>query len=187
MRMRLALALSCLVAATGGTGAAAATINFSFSFTNSQDNGGGGVGVVRGLILGVEDNATGAASRVLVTSNDIAFGVGEYTSAGSNNPSNTFTVAGGELVAFNFQSVGIFNKPPALTCCTLSFRRDDTGTRSGLSDFPSGVDLPYNDFTANFYVGDPPPPPVPLPAPLLLLGSALSALGLIGYRRRAQG
>ena len=176
MRNGLALLLACLVVA-GVSEGRAATLNFGFSFTNAQDNGGG---LISGLILGVEDDATGRAASVRITSNENGFGLGEYVSAGDPAP-NIFTAAGGQLTTFNFQSVGIFNQPPAVTCCTFNLIRSliGGGVRAGLADFPSGVNVPIvDDFSLHPLIGE--PPPIPLPAPILMIGFGIGRARLGG-------
>ena len=87
---RPAAIFSVLLALGGAAPLHAATLNFSFSFTNTE-----GGGLVTGQVLGLEDNATGAAESVRVTSAD--FGIGEYVSASDLAP-NTFTLSQGEIV-----------------------------------------------------------------------------------------
>lgn len=182
MKFRTAFFLSCLLAIAGPSIGHAATVNFSFRFTNGEDP-------VRGLILGLEDDATGRATSVRITS--AAFGVGEYVSD-FDAPPNSFTVADGALTSFRFESFGRFNDPPAVTCCTLAMSGPTSfngrpATLATLWDAPEPFLNPglVFDFVATRLVGDPPPPaPVPLPAPILMLGAALAGLGLIGRRSR---
>ncbi len=178
MKFRMTLALSCLLAIAGPSAGHAATVNFSFGFT-------GGDGPVRGLILGLEDNATGPATSVRITS--AAFGTGEYA-PDFDAPPHSFSVSDGVLTSMSFVSFGRFNDPPKVTCCTLAMFGSPPAMGASLWDSPEPILLNpghVTDFVATRLVGDPPPPaPVPLPAPILLLGAALAGLGLLGRSRR---
>jgi hypothetical protein len=63
----------------------ASALTFDFSFTN-----------VTGVISGLADNATSAATSVQVTSNTAGFGIGEYV---GNPRNNSFTVSAGVITA----------------------------------------------------------------------------------------
>ena len=187
MRTWLGLVLSCLALVAGASAGTAASLTFSFSFTNSADNGG--AGLVRGLIFGLEDNAEGPATSVLVAFNEGGdFGLGEYVSARGVLVENTFKVENGMISTFDFDAPGSLNAPPGLTCCSLSMERlaPDVVAMAGLSNRPDSVFLyAVPDFTFNRLAGAPPSAPVPLPAPLLMLGTALAGLVWLGWKRRA--
>ena len=175
----LALVLAWLAGATAGQ---AAVVNFSFAFTNVAASGA--ASVVRGLILGLEDDATGMPTSLQVT--EAAFGQGEYVdSINANN--SFFTVSGGEITSFMFNSEGSLNRPPTQTCCTLLIANalpGFPGLRSALFNSPYGGPLPAtSDLAFEPYTGE--PTPVPLPAPILMLGAAIAALGCAASRRRA--
>jgi hypothetical protein len=131
-----------------------------FSFTTPFET-------VMGVVTGVQDNATSAATSVQVTSNTAGFGIGEYIGF-PFIPINSFTVAGGFITAFVFEAFGSNNSPPAVTCCSL-----------GLSSlFGSSLDNSPNIIHA-FQV-----PviftPVPVPGPGPVAGAA-GLPGLIAY------
>lgn len=90
---------------SGWVGVANASLIFDFSFTNSSNGGG----IVTGEILGLLDNATGAATSVRVLTNTLGFGIGEYV---SNPVFNTFTVDSGVLISFDFLSFGVHSVLP---------------------------------------------------------------------------
>ncbi len=121
------LALSAGVVGTTLVAMPAAAINFGFSFDNELNGGGAVTGIVRGL-----DEGTGAATTVEILSNTTGLGIGEYI---GNPLLNTWTVSGGEIIAFNFLSAGIINTPPAVTDALLFF---DSTELSGAS-FRAGV------------------------------------------------
>lgn len=184
MRSRPGCVLSCLVIfLAGAVPAAAATLTFSFSFTNAPGNGG--VGVVRGVISGLEDNATGPATSLLVAFNDAGFGLGEYVLPDGYQASNVFTVADGKITTFDFDAPGTLN---AGRCCSLSMDRlaEDAGVMAGLSNRQDSVALALAlDFTFDRLTGGPGPVSIPLPAPVLMLASALAGLGWLVRRRPA--
>ena len=175
----LALVLAWLAGATAGQ---AAVVNFSFAFTNVAASGA--ASVVRGLILGLEDDATGMPASLQVT--EAAFGLGEYVdSINANN--SFFTVSGGEITSFMFDSEGSLNRPPTQTCCTLLIANalpGFPGLRSALFDSPYGGPLPAtSDLAFELYTGE--PTPVPLPATILMLGAAIAALGCAPWSMRS--
>jgi hypothetical protein len=73
----VAVAVTCLAPVS------ASALSFDFSFTN-----------VTGVISGLADNATSAATSVQVTSNTAGFGIGEYV---GNPDNNSFTVSAGVI------------------------------------------------------------------------------------------
>src|SRR3974390_1894208 len=150
--------------------ASAATLPFNFSFTVP---GASGYTVMGTLTV---DTVAGDATSVVVTSNTAGFGTGQYF--GSALFSNSFTVSGGTITAYSFQSDGGFHGPPNVTCCTLTMFSSPVG--AGLSDLPfttgtiAGVSVAFT----------PPVSSVPLPATLPLFATGLGALGLLGWRRK---
>jgi hypothetical protein len=112
----------------------ASAINFGFSFENALNYGGSVTGVIRGL-----EEGSGAATSVEVLSNTAGYGLGEYVGSPTDN---SWTVLGGNLVAFNFLSFGVNNTPPAATNATLFFdssELDGASIRAGISTSPSSV------------------------------------------------
>ncbi len=134
--------------------------------------------MVSGVIRGLHDNATGAASSVEVLYNANGFGVGEYVGSPTIN---TFSVAAGVLTSANFTSFGILNTSSGVTCCSLtikSFPLSSAAPQAGLT--PSdGIIIPNLDVDLSI---TPALAPVPLPAglPLVLTGLA----GFAGLRMR---
>lgn len=91
----------------------AMAIDFNFSFNNELNNGGAITGVIRGLDEGIR-----SATSVEVFSNTSGFGIGEYIGSPSNN---TWTILGGEIVAFDFTSFGALNTSPAVEDSSIFF------------------------------------------------------------------
>ncbi|MBE7384754.1 MAG: PEP-CTERM sorting domain-containing protein [Leptolyngbya sp. SIO1E4] len=121
-----------MIAAAGAVGTTlwtmpAMAIDFNFNFDNALNGGGTVTGVIRGL-----EEGTGAATSVEVLSNTTGLGIGEYV---GNPLTNSWTVLGGEIVAFDFLSAGVLNTPPAVTDALLFF---DSTELSGAS-FRAGV------------------------------------------------
>ncbi|WP_088329931.1 PEP-CTERM sorting domain-containing protein [Lacimicrobium sp. SS2-24] len=97
--------LTCALLLSAWVSSANATLIFDFSFTDILNGGG----VISGEILGLSDNATGAASSLRILANSGGFGVGEYV----GNPSlNSFTVVNGVLTNVSFVSYGSNNAAP---------------------------------------------------------------------------
>jgi hypothetical protein len=145
---------------------AAMALSFNFSFTNNTYNGGG---TVTGIVEGLTDNATSAATSIQVLNNTAGFGIGEYI---GNPRSNSWTVLGGSIQSYNFLSFGIYNSSPAVTDSTLFFFSDSYRSFAGLANSPTGVyNSPEPAFTA-----------VPVPAPALLPG--LVGMSLAFLRKR---
>ena len=155
--------------------ASAATLPFNFTFTVPTIGLALGYTVTGMLTV---DTVADAATSVVVTNNTATggFGTGQYF--GSQLFSNSFTVSGGTITAYSFQSDGGFNGPPNVTCCTLTMFSSPVG--AGLSDLPfttgtiAGVSVAFT----------PPVSSVPLPATLPLFATGLGALGLLGWRRK---
>jgi len=123
----------------------ASAIDFGFSFENALNEGGSVTGVIRGL-----EEGTGAATSVEVLSNTAGYGIGEYAGSLNTNNSNSWTVLGGNLVAFDFLSFGINNTPPALTDTTLFFNssEDLSGTfRAGISNASNTITVGSSNVT----------------------------------------
>lgn len=107
--------------------APATALNFGFTF----DNGLNGGGTINGIIRGLEEG-TGAATSVEILSNTDGLGIGEYV---GNPLTNSWTVLGREIVAFDFLLAGVLNTSPAVTDALLFF---DSTELSGAS-FRAGV------------------------------------------------
>jgi len=121
------LALSAGIVGSSLFAMPAAAINFGFSFNNELNGGGAVTGIIRGL-----DEGTGAASSVEVLSNTTGLGIGEYI---GSPLTNSWTVSGGDIIAFDFLSAGVLNTPPAVTDALLFF---DSTELSGAS-FRAGI------------------------------------------------
>lgn len=176
-QIRMGAAAAVLV--TLASGASALTFQFSFF---DQEGASTGV-IVEGLISGLADNATTAASSVKVTSNPDGFGLGEYVYSGLSG--NSFTVSAGAITAFHFISFGSGNG----SCCTLgltsNYSTDPAFYGAGLSNNPGGISFNYGDDPGNTlalnFVRVADPGEVPLPAALPLAG--LGALGVASRKR----
>lgn len=118
--------LTCALLLSAWVSSANASLIFDFSFTDI-DNGGG---VVSGEILGLSDNASGAASSLRILTNSGGFGVGEYV---GNPIFNYFTVSNGVLTFIDFLSFGSTNNAPDVLDST--FRLSDT--RVGMTNNPN--------------------------------------------------
>ncbi|MBE9115614.1 PEP-CTERM sorting domain-containing protein [Lusitaniella coriacea LEGE 07157] len=167
----------------------AMAISFNFSFDNALNGGGAVTGVIRGL-----EEGTGAATSVEVLSNTTGFGLGEYIGSPS---SNSWTVMGGELIAFDFISFGIRNTPPATTDSTLFFNSSElmgasfrAGVNSNISSVITGrsgvttedIALTFTQFTQL----DDEPESVPEPASVLsLFAIGAVATGSVLKRKEA--
>lgn len=167
-----ALALSALT-----TTASAATLDFTFSFVNAGVNNGSGTATVTGIVRGLEDNATSAATSLEVLSNDDGFGIGSYDIA--NASQNEFTVSNGQIVDADFVVFGFFAEAPFVTDSTLDMGIPLIGTliQGGLRQAVDGASSsPASAVTFT------PVTAVPLPAGGVLLISGL--VGLAALRRR---
>ncbi|WP_414529543.1 hypothetical protein [Nodularia chucula] len=81
----------------------ASALNFSFSFSN---NAGNTNGTVTGTIFGLTDNATSAATQIIIDSFPAALGtpVDGLIATNWNVLGNSFTVANGALTGGNFSA-----------------------------------------------------------------------------------
>jgi len=150
----------------------AEAINFTFEFDNSGGINGGGF--VTGIVRGLGEDGTFAATSVEVTSNTAGFGIGEYI---GNPDTNTWTLAGGNLVSFGFVSFGNDNSPPAVTGSSLDLRTFGPGFQTGfLSNIPFSVGgNVVNNLAFTRVVDEPDPEAVPEPASLL----GLAVIGVV--------
>lgn len=89
--------LAAVIFALSSLAAHATTLDFNFTFINAVNGGGTVTGIVRGLV----DNATVAATSVEVLTNTDGFGIGEYV---GDPIANSFTVSSGVVTAFDFSS-----------------------------------------------------------------------------------
>jgi hypothetical protein len=160
---------------SGWVGAANASLIFDFSFTNAANGGG----VVTGEILGLSDNATGAATSVRVLTNTAGFGIGEYA---VDPYENLFEVSNGQLVGYNFESWRCYRVAPCVLDFILVFSQSRS-TAVGLSFAGSGtVATDGHNFVASLRVVPDTTVPAPGTVMLLLLGTA----GLLASRYRKQ-
>jgi hypothetical protein len=153
---------------------AAMALSFNFSFTSivSPFNGAGSV---TGIIEGLTDNSTSAATSVRVLSNTAGFGIGEYIGITSNN---SWTVLGGALQSYNFDSFGQNNFSPAVTDSALYLSNSGAfspGTYAGLTNSP---DTNYINSNSGLTFAA-----VPVPAPALLPGLVGMSLALLRKRQ----
>jgi hypothetical protein len=148
----------------------AMALSFNFSFTNTANGGG----AVTGLVQGLTDNATSAATSVQVLSNTAGFGLGEYI---GNPLSNSWTVSGGTIQSYNFSSVGSSNFLPAVTDSSLGFFTLPSGKLAGLTNDPDRS-LSRLDTRLTFAAA-------PIPTPALLPGLVGMSLALLRKRQAA--
>lgn len=133
-RQTMCVWASAIALGVGFAGAAAA-VDFKFQFENELNGGG----TVEGLILGLSDEGTSAATSVEITSNTAGFGLGEYV---GNPLINSWTVSGGTLTDFAFSSSGSRNTSPAVTDNTLFLNSSllaGASFRAGLSNSPGSI------------------------------------------------
>ena len=172
------LALAGAVGALFAPAAGAATLDFDFSFDNPMEGGGLVIGVIRGL----QDNATGAATSVEVLSNASgAFGIGEYVGTPAQN---TWTVADGEITVFQFRSFRGENEAPFVTDASLGMENDSGVPAAGLVRDDGVATAAAVGLTFSLR-SDPAVIPLP-PAGWLLLGG-LGVLAGLGAGRRRRG
>jgi hypothetical protein len=178
MRFLRLAALAAMLLTAAPLGARAALLDFTFTFTNQQSGFTGGT--VTGVVRGLSDNATSAASSVEILSNSAGFGLGEYV---GNPIRNSWTLVAGAITVFNFGSGGAANTAPAVTCCALTM---NTAIGVFLNSNPSFTSGPVGTPTITFTRVEA-PVDVPEPATALILGPALLLGGLALRRRRAAG
>lgn len=163
--------ISAGVLAVGGILApAASALDFTFSFNNTVKDGGTVTGIVRGLT----DNSTSAATSLEVLTNTAGFGIGEYI---GNPDLNSFTLSAGAITSAVFVSFGFQNTSPAVTGSSLELALNDPfyGNFTGLDDNPFLIRVKENTgltFT----------PATPIPTPALLPG--LLGMGIAAWRKR---
>ena len=156
--------------------AQAATLDFTFSFTNVASGGG----IVAGIVRGLTDDATSAASSVEVLSNTSGFGVGEYV---GKPLLNLWILTAGNITGVNFNSFGLFNVSPDVTDSSLNIELFGGGSSVGLEHLDAVINvsaLTGLTFTPVFE-----PPTVPLPAAGFLLVGALGGLAALRRRKTA--
>jgi PEP-CTERM motif-containing protein len=107
MRKSLWIILAVLLVAIGFVGAAKADDDFTFSFTNTLGNT---AGTVTGEILGLTDNATSAATQVIIDGYPAAFDVfiGDppIDATAWTVDLNQFTESSGAITSATFKSTG---------------------------------------------------------------------------------
>lgn len=129
MHKQIVIALASAAAIGVGFTGSAEAADFKFQFNNALNGGG----VVEGFIRGLADEGTSAATSVEVTSNTAGFGIGEYV---GNPQTNSWTITGGALTAFNFFAFGTANTSPDVTDSSLFF----DSRPGGSATFRAGVD-----------------------------------------------
>ena len=168
--------LTCALLLSAWVSSANATLIFDFSFEILHN---GGWYNVTGEIIGLNDNATGAASSVRIITNSGGFGVGEYALAPY---SNEFTVNNQVMTSALFNSIGMWNVAPAVTDSSLAISFDPTKMYIGLSNRASGVtDIFHHEtFQLSLRSID-----VPEPGTVILLSLGLAGLSFSRYRRQS--
>jgi hypothetical protein len=165
------LVLAFLAVATWLGPVSAHALSFNFSFTNSTVPE-----TVTGVITGLVDNSVSSATSVQVTSNTAGFGLGEYV--GSPVP-NSFTVSGGVITFYLFQSFGESNTSPAVTCCSLGLLENVAALSNSPGLIFYGGVVTRVTFT--------PVTPVGVPGPIVgagLPGLVMAFGGLVAWARR---
>ena len=178
MKLLRTLALA-VVAAGWSLSAQAALLDFTFTFSNRDTSDPGGT--VTGIVRGLSDDGTSAATSVEIFSNTGGFGLGEYIGIGLLN---SWTLAAGAIISYNFASRGQNNSSPAVTCCSLLLSNTSfTSTAPALRNVPEGVsaegDSPVDITFTRVATA------VPEPASAVLFGGALAAAALLRRRRQA--
>jgi hypothetical protein len=171
----------------------ASTLSFDFSFTNTL---GVTPGTVTGQIYGLSDNATSAATAVIIDSYPAILGsvatpfdILSYPLVAGNPNSvvaNSFTVAGGQITNVNFYADGQCLPSPPCGYAPLFLY---LGTGSSPSAYVFGASDPLTGLSngavqaeSDFITFT----PTPLPATLPLFATGLGALGLLGWRRKRE-
>jgi hypothetical protein len=180
MTSRVVLMLaSALLLSFASTPSHALTFNFSFDNLNGNVSG-----TVTGQIFGLNDNATGPATAVDITSAPpglvpLPLPLSMPVS-GSENSNNTFTVNSGVITASGFDGVVldgttkielILTSGPSLVG-SASLGVTSPPTANGVG---STIQATYTEV---------PTTTTPLPATLPLFATGLGALGLLGWRRK---
>jgi hypothetical protein len=151
----------------------AEAVSFTFEFDNS--NASLGDGFVTGIVRGLGEDGTFGATSVEILTNTAGFGIGEYIGSPT---SNTWTLAGGNLLSFDFVSFGSANSPPDVTTSSLWLTNTlSLGNQAGfLTNSPDFVGGRNNTNNLVFTrVVDPDPTDVPEPMSAL----ALVAVGAV--------
>jgi hypothetical protein len=167
------IAGSALIFVFSTSHALAATLSFDFSFPNL----GNGGGTVTGRVSGLTDNSISAADSVIILSNTLGFGFGEYV---GNPLLNSWTVVGGVITNADFLSYGNSNTSPAVTDSTLRISyvlASSSSQWSGLTNNPYYYNTSTPGITFSLV-------PVPAPAALPLLAFGFGSLGFLGWRRK---
>ena len=179
------LGVVCAIALVAAQAAhASPLLNFTFSFTDTTDAPGNGGGTVTGEVFGLTNNATGAASDVVITSYpalynglipSAPFDIGAAGSYGSN----TFTVANGVITS---SVLTVFDPLAGGTDVSLQLDTSGDGGFPGLLSYNAMMtgyqtNTQYNS-TVTYQVAD-----APEPGSLALLGSGLVALLTLRRRR----
>lgn len=151
-----------------------AAVEFDFSFIDVQN----GNNLVEGFVSGLSDNGTGEATSVTVTSSSLGFGVGRYI--GSPSPSvNEWIIVNGVVTSARFTSFGIFNTPPDVTCCSISFVTDAPGrpTYAAFANQPGFLSFSSSS-VVTFTRRDVPSTSTPVPT-MPIYALALTTIGLV--------
>jgi hypothetical protein len=151
--------------------------NFDFSFTDSFGNTNA---TVTGEIFGLASSGSSSATDVKIFSiTPTAYGLtipagGLDVSTWNNFTGNSFTVTGGKITA---AALDVFTGTPASKKELLEFE--------GLAELTYGTGASEKETDTSFssVTFTPATAPVPLPSPVILLGSALLGVLVIGRRR----
>lgn len=181
----LALGLAAAVYA-----APANALTFNFSFTNAlfdpdaptDADPNTNWDVVTGTISGLNDNSTGAATSLMITSNTGGFGVGEYAPTADQNQ---WTVTGGLITGFNFASFGADQVPPVdLSLGFLSVGGWTAALSQSDQTYPaSNAGVTSQDINLIFTPVRAGPSDVPVPASLPLLAAGIAGIALLRRRK----
>ena len=167
----------------------AKAIDFNFNFENALNGGGTITGIIRGL-----EEGTGTADSVEVFSNTTGLGIGEYI---GSPLTNSWTVLGGEIVAFDFLSAGVLNTSPAVTDALIFFDSTElsgASFRAGIAPSP-GPFVTGSGFVSTADIGltftavpEPDPdPPATVPEPAFLSGLVgIAIAGLWKHKQAAK-